>query len=557
MDVLVRKAAALFPVAALVVFVSLPAGACLVARAAGGTAEAPEAAGADAITADQMRSYLGFVASDAVEGRDTPSRGLDITAQFLAALLERSDLRPGAPDGTFLQKIQMTRRTVDPEAAAVTVAGRPFALGDDYLANLTAGRANGGVVYVGHGFVVESRDVDAYRGLEIDLTGRILVAHVGLPRGVVRNDVRGTPGETFETPVSYAARHGAAGVILVPDFETLASWNSLAADRLERGRLVLEDASSSDGSTVPSIIASATLLDALFAGERLTGAEILRRALTNDPAAPFALSGGKTVELEIGVNTGTITTQNVVAILEGSDPELRDEYVAIGAHYDHVGRDPDAPGADQIFNGADDDGSGTVAVLSMAEAFARRVPGPRRSLLFVWHAGEERGLLGSEYVTTHPPVPIDRIVAQFNVDMIGRSRAPDDTNVANTELTGPNEVYVIGSRMMSTELGDLVEGVNDEYLDLAFNYKYDDPDDPNRFFLRSDHYNYAKHGIPIVFYFSGVHEDYHQVTDSIEKIDFEKLERVARTIYATAAAVADRDQRPVVDKALPEQLLTP
>lgn len=557
MDVLVRKAAALSSVAALVVLVSLPAGACLVARAVGATAETPEAAGADAITADQMRSYLGFVASDAVEGRDTPSRGLDITAQFLAALLERSGLRPGAPDGTFLQKIEMTRRTVDPEAAAVTVAGRPFALGDDYLANLTEGRANGGVVYVGHGFVVEARDVDAYRGLEIDLTGRILVAHVGLPRGVVRNDVRGTPGETFETPVSYAARHGAAGVILVPDFDTLASWNSLAADRLERGRLVLEDASSSDGPTVPSIIASATLLDALFAGERLTGAEVLRRALANDPAAPFALSGGKTVELEIGVNTGTITTQNVVAILEGSDPDLRDEYVAIGAHYDHVGRDPDAPGADQIFNGADDDGSGTVAVLSMAEAFARRVPRPRRSLLFVWHAGEERGLLGSEYVTTHPPVPIDRIVAQLNVDMIGRSRAADDTNVANTELTGPNEVYVIGSRMMSTELGDLTERVNDEYLDLAFNYKYDDPDDPNRFFFRSDHYNYAKHGIPIVFYFSGVHEDYHQVTDSIEKIDFEKLERVARTIYATAAAVADRDQRPVVDKTLPEQLLTP
>jgi Zn-dependent M28 family amino/carboxypeptidase len=154
-------------------------------------------------------------------------------------------------------------------------------------------------------------------------------------------------------------------------------------------------------------------------------------------------------------------------------------------------------------------------------------------------------------------VPIDRIVAQLNVDMIGRSRAPGDSTPANAVLTGPAEIYVIGSKMMSSELGELSEKVNRGYLNLLFNYKYDDPNDPQRFFFRSDHYHYAKKGIPIIFYFSGVHEDYHRVSDEVSKIDFTKMEKVARTIYATAIALADAPTRPVVDRKLPPQLTEP
>jgi Zn-dependent M28 family amino/carboxypeptidase len=178
----------------------------------------------------------------------------------------------------------------------------------------------------------------------------------------------------------------------------------------------------------------------------------------------------------------------------------------------------------------------------------------KRSVLFVWHAGEERGLLGSRYFAEFPTVPLDRIVTQLNIDMIGRSRAAGDTSGANASLTGPNEVYVIGSKMMSTELGELSERVNKAYLDVTFNYKYDDPNDPNRFFFRSDHYNYAKKGIPIIFYFSGVHEDYHRVSDEVSKIDFAKMEKVTRTVYATLLALTDAPTRPKVDKSLPAQL---
>jgi Zn-dependent M28 family amino/carboxypeptidase len=175
-------------------------------------------------------------------------------------------------------------------------------------------------------------------------------------------------------------------------------------------------------------------------------------------------------------------------------------------------------------------------------------------VLFVWHAGEEKGLWGSRYFTNYPTIPLDKIVTQINIDMIGRSKKEGDTNPRNRELSGPNEIYVIGSKMMSTELGELTESVNKQYLNLTYDYRYDDPGDPNRFFSRSDHYNYARKGIPIVFFFDGEHEDYHRPGDSVDKIDFQKMEKVARTIYMTLWEVANRPTRPKVDKALPAQL---
>jgi Zn-dependent M28 family amino/carboxypeptidase len=192
--------------------------------------------------------------------------------------------------------------------------------------------------------------------------------------------------------------------------------------------------------------------------------------------------------------------------------------------------------------------------LAIAEALAHTTPRPKRSVLFVWHAGEERGLWGSRYFTDYPTVPLDKIVTQINLDMIGRSKAEGDTQPRNRALSGPNEIYVIGSRMMSTELGDLTETVNRQYLNLTYDYRYDDPADPNRFFFRSDHYNYARKGIPIVFFFDGEHADYHRPSDSADKIDYQKMEKITRTIYMTMWEVANRPTRPAVDKQLPRQM---
>ena len=190
----------------------------------------------------------------------------------------------------------------------------------------------------------------------------------------------------------------------------------------------------------------------------------------------------------------------------------------------------------------------------MAEAVSHAKPRPKRSVLFVWHCGEEKGLWGSRYFTDYPTVPLDKIVTQLNIDMIGRSKQAGDTNARNTSLSGPDSVYVIGSKMMSTELGELSESVNKSFLNLQFDYKYDDPNDTNRFFFRSDHYNYARKGVPIIFYFDGVHEDYHRPGDEPQKIDYVKMEKVTRTVYMTMWEIANRPQRPKVDKKLPAQL---
>jgi Zn-dependent M28 family amino/carboxypeptidase len=243
----------------------------------------------------------------------------------------------------------------------------------------------------------------------------------------------------------------------------------------------------------------------------------------------------------------------VVGVIEGVDPILKKEYVAVGAHYDHIGISKNAEG-DRIFNGADDDGSGTVATLAIAGALAKSPERPKRSIIFVWHAGEEKGLWGSEFFTSNPTVPMEQIVTQLNIDMIGRSKKQGDNNPANRDLTGPNELYVIGSKMMSTDLGNLSEEVNNSYLKLAFNYKYDDPNDSERFFYRSDHFNYAKRGVPIIFYFSGVHEDYHGLADTADKIDYQKMEKVARTVFAMMWKLANAPARPKVDKPLPPQV---
>jgi len=229
--------------------------------------------------------------------------------------------------------------------------------------------------------------------------------------------------------------------------------------------------------------------------------------------------------------------------------------VAIGAHYDHVGMNPNAQGEDKIWNGADDDGSGTVAILSMAEALAKSPKRPKRSILLVWHAGEEKGLWGSEYFNKFPTVDIKNVVAQLNIDMIGRSKKPGDTNPKNKDLTGENAIYVIGSEMMSSTLGAVTKQTNDAFLKLTYDYKYDDPKDTNRFFFRSDHYHYAVNGIPIAFWFDGVHEDYHQASDHPDKIDYPKMEKVTRTIFLTMLELASLKIRPQVDKQLPPELI--
>jgi len=512
---------------------------------------------AEFITAAELKDYLYFIAADELEGRNTPSRGLDIAAKFIATHLSRWGLKPVGDDGTYFQHIALRRNKIEPAQTRAEVNGQGFKFGDDFLAAPVSGSASGPLVYVGHGWVIKSKNLNPYQG--IDVKDKIVVYAGGrLPKGVNSTDLKGEEGDQWERPQTYAQRNGAKGMIIIPNPILLSTWDQRRQASLQPSAPMVEKFQHPDSRpSLPTITASERMLTALFQGEKEDAAAVLKRAASNEPADSFELSPDKRASLTVQDKSESVQTQNVVAVLEGSDPVLKNEYVAVGAHYDHVGNSAPAcrpVNEDTICNGADDDGSGTVSVLTMADAFAHG-PRPKRSILFVWHAGEEKGLWGSRYINQFPIVPLNQIITQLNIDMIGRSKKAGDTNPANRELSGPNEIYVIGSKMMSTELGALSEAVNKSYLNLSFNYKYDDPKDPNRFFFRSDHFNYAQKGIPIIFYFDGVHEDYHRPTDSPDKIDYQKMEQVARTIFATAWELANTASRPRVDKQLPAELM--
>jgi Zn-dependent M28 family amino/carboxypeptidase len=229
-------------------------------------------------------------------------------------------------------------------------------------------------------------------------------------------------------------------------------------------------------------------------------------------------------------------TENVIAYIEGDGST--NEVLVLTAHYDHIGMK-----GEEIYNGADDDGSGTIALLEIAKAFKEAINdgySPRRSIVFLHVSAEEKGLLGSNFYSANPIFPLDQTVANLNIDMIGRI---DDAHHDN-----PNYVYLIGSDRLSTDLHEISENANDKYVQLELDYKYNAADDPNRFYYRSDHYHFAKHDIPIIFYFNGTHEDYHQPTDTADKINYELLSKRTQLVFYTAWEIANREEKPYVDK---------
>jgi len=526
-----------------------------------GMAAVAASRGADTISAAQLRTYLSFIASDEMEGRDTPSRGLDTVAKFIALNLTRWGFKPAGDDGTFFQKIALRREQIDAPKTIAEINGQKFTVGDDFLPNAVAATMTGPLVYVGRGWIVQPKNIDDYK--DIDVKGKIMVVlGQGFPQGVSQADLRGAQPGTVVSPATYAQTHGAKGIISIYNPSTGQPWDVQRQRAMQPARAVVEkfQAQTPAGPAnlaVPNIVIAPKMATALFDGEKYDAATIMSRAAA-EPVGAFDLNTNKNVNVTVATAPSRVMTQNVVAIWEGGDPKLKSEYVAVGAHYDHIGvagsGQCQAIGADNICNGADDDGSGTTAVFGMAEALSHAKIRPRRSVLFVWHCGEEKGLWGSRYFTDYPTVPLEQVVTQLNIDMIGRSKKEGDTDPRNASLSGPNEIYVIGSTMMSTELGKLSQDVNGSYLKIGYDVKYDDPKDPNRFFYRSDHYNYARKGIPIIFFFDGVHEDYHRAGDEPQKIDYDKMERVTRTIYMTLWEVANLPVRPKVDKPLPQQL---
>ena len=502
------------------------------------------------ITPALLRDYLTFVASDEMEGRDTPSRGLNTVAKFIALNLSRWGLTPMGGDGTYFQKIALARTKLEPEKSSASLGETALKPVVDFMPfpGGGSGTATGGVAYVGHGYFIKAKGIDAYKG--VDVKGKILIVHGRLPSGISFRELRGLgkPGEDWMDPLTYAVKSGAVGLVYLAPVATAEDWKAYTDGMMRfSGRFNMKSEDSSP--TLPTITVSPDTLGKLLDGDKRGVAEVIQERDSGQYAGAFDLGPVKKLTFTVTAGQETTMTQNVVAVLEGSDPKLKAEYVAIGAHYDHIGMRTSGTG-DLINNGADDDGSGTVGLLSIAETLAKSPVRPKRSIIFVWHCGEEKGLWGSGYFVSHPTVPLKQVVAQVNIDMIGRSRMPGNDDPRDKELTGPDGIYVIGSTMMSTDLGTLCRQVNDNYLKLAYDFRYDDPKDPNQFFYRSDHYNYAKSGVPILFFFDGVHRDYHRPSDEVDKIDFVKMAKVARTVLVTVTEIANRPARLTVDKPL-------
>jgi hypothetical protein len=535
----------------------LPLSVCLLLTLAAGPGA--QSAPPGSIQPGPLKEWLTFLSSDELQGRATYTEGLGTAASYIAERLKEWGVKPVGDGGTYFQTVKVLGvRNTSRSTVTVSVNGQSRTFKDG--AGITMPRNEGGkqtveagVVFAGYALRIPDRSIDDYTG--IDSKGKVVVwlgaqgpaslGDTGLFRllgGRTRQAIdRGAAGAIGPPlPAGFGGR-GGRGSQPAGDPETAPHFTTVQRF---------------DARVAPSATAQDEFFEFLFSGSDVKYADLKEKAAKREPLPAFALKD-TTITFNVDPDYTVVRTQltkNVVGVVEGSDPTLKGTYVVYGAHYDHSGyRDgPPRPGRggqraadpnDRIYNGADDDGSGTVAIMSIARAFAQG-PKPKRSLLFVWHAGEEMGLLGSRYHADYPVVPLDRMVAQLNMDMVGRNR-DDKPEESNT-------VYVIGSDRISTELHNINEEANAaQSKPLTLDYEYNDPADPQSFYTRSDHYSYAAKGIPIVFYFTGTHPDYHQVSDTVDKILFEKIQRVAQLAYETGRRVANLDRVPVRDNRGP------
>jgi hypothetical protein len=512
------------------------------------------------ITATDLRRRLYLLADDSMGGREPGTIGNFKATEYVASEFKRLGLKPAGEHGSYFQSVPFVRERTDPGRTLEVEDGVTLSAGRDFLpalwiASRAEPRLNARAVYGGNA-------ADAHTWIDTGtVRGRLVVLDVKPVQGASRQWVR--TGVTARS----ARWQGAAALA----FAQLDLIDPALRRQVTEGQLV---ADAGSGAQPPVVILTPDAAQSLF-------------------RAPLAGLGpgttGKPVRGNLGLARATPTypARNVIAILPGTDSRLRREYLSLSAHNDHVGFGHDPvdhdslrafnrvvrpagadspvraatveetarirgildslralrpPRPDSIRNGADDDGSGTVALLELAESFARSAARPRRSLLFVSHTGEEYGLAGSAWYTDHPTVPRDSIVAEIDQDMIGRG---DKTDLP---AGGPTYLEVVGARRLSNEFGDLLEAANAaQPLPFVFNYEYDVPGHPLQYYCRADHYNYARYGIPSVSLSRGEHLDYHQVTDEPQYIDYDALARVTRMVREAALRVGNADRRPALD----------
>ena len=468
------------------------------------------------ITANELQEHLYIIASDEYEGRETGKKGQKMAMEYLIEKFKSFGIGPvGKYNYTqSFNLIEQTTKNVD-----LTIGETEFKVLKDFSISpkiILRKKIENEIVFVGYG--IEEKGYNNYKGVEVK--GKVVFIMDGKPK---KGDFK--DAWSMKKRIELAKEKGAEMVM----YHSPKLKDNLVKYKhyYSKPKLVLKEDVDNNENIV--IAATTDLTKEITTQMGVKWKKVIKEALKE--------VNGQTVsfKLEIDKPTEYLTSENVLAFIPGT--EKPEEVVVITAHYDHIGKEGDI-----VFNGADDDGTGTVAMLEIAQAFQQAATdsvGPKRSILIMPVSGEEKGLLGSKYYSNNPIFSLENTVANLNVDMIGRY----DKN----HNEGDNYIYLIGSDKLSTELHNVSEAVNDTYTNIDLDYTFNDENDPNRFYYRSDHYNFAKHNVPVIFYFNGVHEDYHKETDTVEKIDYEKTARVTRLVFLTAWELANREERIKLD----------
>jgi hypothetical protein len=494
------------------------------------------------ITETDLSKHLHVLASDEYEGRETGEKGQKIAAKYIADQF-RSYGIPPLPNGSYYQEYRMV--VEDAPEIKLSINNKAYTAFKDYSFYPSA--YYGGSVleeveikaedfaFVGYG-ITEGKYND-YK--KVNVKGKIAVA---FSREPVKDSISLISGKKTLSNWSYsllkkhnlAKKNGARALILILPDDQAQKFMAESKKALEHGTSKLDGDTAKEQTMIPVIYITESMANELVRSKGKTAAGL--RAKISAAGKPASFIASADITLSAKRNVRKLIAENVIGYIEGSD--LKNEVIIITAHYDHLGiRDG------KVYNGADDDGSGTVAIMEMAEAFAKAKKegkGPRRSLVFIAFSGEEKGLFGSKYYVDNPIFPLANTIANLNIDMIGRQdeKYHDD----------PDYIYIIGSNMLSTDLHNINENANKAHTNIKLDYTYNTLTDKNRYYYRSDHYNFAKNKIPVIFYFNGVHADYHKDTDEVHKINFNKMEKITRLVFHTAWDLANRDERIKLDE---------
>lgn len=507
------------------------------------------------ITVDLLYKHLSVLAGDSLMGRGTGQQGIDMAADYLAYWLERYELTPKGDDGGWFQHFDLIanrtseiryelRQISDSDTLLVweDAASRfePSSFFNEFGGEVDlAGR----VVFAGLGFSGAEAGVNHLEGLEVRGNWVVLFREL---HSDAEADSALVAAMMQQRASDLLFRQGARGLLLIGETDAEA----FEAEAMRRSRLIgkpsgirLPDRGGRGGFALGVKSVSPDMAVMLLGLNEASEIEALHREVSEDLTRNRSFTTDLHLSSRAIREEAVLPSRNVLAFIEGCHPELKQEVVVLSAHYDHMGiGQPDETG-DMIFNGADDNGSGTVTTLAIAKAAQQAKAEGHcldRSLLFLFVTAEEHGLLGSRYYSDNPVIPIEQTVANFNLDMFGRIDY-------EYEGTGKDYIYIIGAEIISGDLNRLLHQANAQTENLILDMRYNDLDDRNQFYRRSDHWNFGRLGVPFIFFFSGLHDNYHQPSDTVDRIAFELLEKRARLIFATLAEVANSPVRPVVD----------